>query len=196
MTDELSPQFQNSIVPIPNRPGLTMVMNTTTGRWQCSICGVVGCTHERNDPAPFPQMQLQLTLGQLINTLIWIMTRISPPALPPLPRSTPIRYDFQKPTGGWSHPGRPSSYRGYYEQLAFCDCGECGVGSSINIGHMLHLAEGVLGRTFPGYRGGGYTMHRGTRLWAAEYGAAGRPIMGVQEIGNLIILRTEDKEEW
>lgn len=66
----------------------------------------------------------------------------------------------------------PHSYRGYYEQLAFEPR------QNIAIGDMLAAARSALGRTFVGYKGGEYTMHKYVECWIANYGESGENLIG------------------
>lgn len=61
--------------------------------------------------------------------------------------------------------GRPRSYRGYYEDLAFEPV------ERARVGDMLAFARSALGSTFGGYKGGEYTMHEYSTCWISEYGA-------------------------
>jgi hypothetical protein len=63
--------------------------------------------------------------------------------------------------------GRPHSYRGYYEQLAFEPV------RNTTVGAMLKDAESAIGRTFEGYKGGDYVMDKYTECWLANYGSTG-----------------------
>ncbi len=58
----------------------------------------------------------------------------------------------------------PHSYRGHYEQLAFEPAW------NIRIGDMLAAARSALGATFPGWKGGDYTMSTHTDCWIANEG--------------------------
>jgi hypothetical protein len=60
--------------------------------------------------------------------------------------------------------GRPRSYRGYYEELAFEPT------RNVTVGMMLEYAKSALGQTFEGYKGGSYTMSEYTPCWIASYG--------------------------
>lgn len=66
--------------------------------------------------------------------------------------------------------GNPHSYRGYYEDLAFEPVNETTVGA------MLAAAEGAMGQTYQGYKGGYYTMRECTDCWLAEEGSTGEGI--------------------
>lgn len=60
--------------------------------------------------------------------------------------------------------GEPSSYRGYYEHVAFEPV------EWSTIGQMHEFAVSALGRTFRGYKGGEFTMQSNTFCFIAEYG--------------------------
>lgn len=60
--------------------------------------------------------------------------------------------------------GRPRSYRGYYDQVAFEPVEEA------TIGDMLAHAKAAMGKTFHGYKGGDYRYDLGTECWIAPWG--------------------------
>ena len=62
--------------------------------------------------------------------------------------------------------GKPRSYRGYYEDVAFEPA------QNVTFAFMLENAKAALGSTFQGYKGGDYTMHEYTNCWIAEYGTS------------------------
>ena len=62
--------------------------------------------------------------------------------------------------------GKPDSYRGYYDEVAFAPK------ENVTFGEMLGHARDALGTTFTGYKGGEYTMHEYTDCWIAEYGTS------------------------
>lgn len=62
--------------------------------------------------------------------------------------------------------GRPMSYRGNYEELAFDPV------ANARIGDMLNHARSAVGAAFQGYKGGEYVMHEYTNCWIAKYGAS------------------------
>lgn len=66
--------------------------------------------------------------------------------------------------------GRPHSYRGYYDELAFEPV------ENTTIGEMLADAKGALGKTYHGYKGGEYEMGPYTTCWLANYGDTGEGI--------------------
>ena len=63
--------------------------------------------------------------------------------------------------------GKPHSYRGYYDELAFEPVPDTTVGA------MLTDAKEAFGRTYSGYKGGDYTMDGFTPVWLARYGDTG-----------------------
>ena len=67
--------------------------------------------------------------------------------------------------------GRPHSYRGYYEDVAFAP------EANVTVGQMLKCAEEALGQTFEGWKGGEFTMKAHTDCWFAERGSTGIPIV-------------------
>lgn len=58
----------------------------------------------------------------------------------------------------------PHSYRGYYHCIAFEPCGET------TVGKMLELAEGAIGKTYTGWKGGDFTMYEDTNVFIAYEG--------------------------
>jgi len=66
--------------------------------------------------------------------------------------------------------GRPDSYRGYYEDLAFEP------EKNTTVGKMLAYAKAALEQTYTGYKGGEYKMETYTTVWIAEYGHEGEGI--------------------
>ena len=63
-------------------------------------------------------------------------------------------------------PGRFRSWRGRYNELALSFDGD----GSATVGDLLAEATAAVGKIFQGYKGGDYTMGRGTPLWMANYG--------------------------
>ncbi len=66
--------------------------------------------------------------------------------------------------------GRPRSYRGYYDQLAFARM------PGATAAQMLKEAEACVAATFEGYKGGDYVMDLETNCWLAEWGEGGTPL--------------------
>ena len=63
--------------------------------------------------------------------------------------------------------GKPHSYRGYYEQIAFDPA------SNVDVASMLAHARSADGATFTGYKGGEYKMNPWTTVNIAPYGHYG-----------------------
>lgn len=68
--------------------------------------------------------------------------------------------------------GKPSSYRGYYEDLMFEPVADT------TIAEMLEAARNAHGKTFEGWKGGDYTMGDHTRCWLAWRGNSGGEVIG------------------
>lgn len=66
--------------------------------------------------------------------------------------------------------GEPMSYRGDYANVAFKPA------SDVKIGDMLQHAKSALGKTFEGYKGGDFTMHKHSKCYLAHYGDLGNSI--------------------
>lgn len=66
--------------------------------------------------------------------------------------------------------GKPHSYRGYYDELAFEPV------TNTTVGAMLEAAKSALNQTFQGYKGGDYVMDEWTPVWLAQYGHCGEGI--------------------
>ena len=60
--------------------------------------------------------------------------------------------------------GKPRSYRGYYEQIAFEPK------KDVDVHYMLLQAKSAVGATFTGYKGGSYKMDLDTTVNIACYG--------------------------
>jgi hypothetical protein len=66
--------------------------------------------------------------------------------------------------------GKPHSYRGSYEDLAFEPV------ANVRVADMLAAARSALGETFEGYKGGDNTMNAYSDVWLAYYGHTGESI--------------------
>jgi hypothetical protein len=66
--------------------------------------------------------------------------------------------------------GRPHSYRGFYECVAFESARD------VTVQEMLAAAESALGATFEGYKGGLYTMSPFTDCYLAEWSCLGEEL--------------------
>lgn len=106
----------------------------------------------------------------------------------------PVRYDFCDTT-----PRKVGSYRGYYEDLALGwaptgrDALDHGLSETahITVGALLILLKCALGETFTGYKGGDYTMTRGTTVWVANYGeASGTSVQSIEQRSSEVVIHT------
>ncbi|WP_104662820.1 hypothetical protein [Ensifer adhaerens] len=112
-----------------------------------------------------------LTLGALVEAL----SAAEPEAI--------VVFDFDAAVS----PSAPESYRGYYSDLSFPPAS-----SPITAGELLKEARDAIGNTFEGYKGGDFTMHDETPLWASAYGSAsGIAIMGMTRVGDRYVLTTK-----
>lgn len=83
--------------------------------------------------------------------------------------------------------GRPHSYRGYYEDLAFQP-----EATAPSVADARAMARECLGKTFEGYKGGDFQMSDKTALWISGYGdSSGLAIVGAShDPGNQRVLLT------
>jgi hypothetical protein len=113
----------------------------------------------------------QLNLGELVDLLKQVERD----------EQTTVMFDFC----GLA-PDKIRSYRGYYEQL------------SVDYREGITLLEPfisdldlAIGQTYEGYKGGEFTMHRGTPLWVSPYGRAETTVItGIMKHYNTVILKT------
>lgn len=66
--------------------------------------------------------------------------------------------------------GSPHSYRGFFDQLGFAPV------RNTTIGKMLEEAEGCVGKSFQGYKGGNYKMEHDTDVWMSTWGDSGEAL--------------------
>lgn len=83
--------------------------------------------------------------------------------------------------------GRPHSDRGSYDELAFDPMPEA------KIGDMLAHARSALGATFPGWKGGDYTMRDWSSVYIGEFGHCGEEITSIHLKYWLLTGQTEDE---
>lgn len=69
--------------------------------------------------------------------------------------------------------GKPRSYRGYYEDLAFDPVRDA------CIADMLAFAKSAVGAKFEGYKGGDFEMGVHSDVWIAEYGRSAGDKIGM-----------------
>lgn len=120
-----------------------------------------------------------LTLGQLIA------------ALEPLDPALPVVLDPAYCSRlaldvDWSIEN-PHSYRGYYEDLAFEP-----TPVPQTVAKVLFAAQGALGNTYEGWKGGWFTMHEQTPVWVALQGDSDQTaLVGVVPLPDKVILVTK-----
>lgn len=84
-------------------------------------------------------------------------------------------------------PSAPQSYRGYYSDLSLPPRAD-----PIKVSDLFELCREAVGRTFKGYKGGDFTMHSKTPLWASPNGVAnGVAIMDAKVIDGRVFLITK-----
>lgn len=110
-----------------------------------------------------------LTLGGLLE------------ALGTAPDAMTVEFD----TGG--SPCRPHSYRGYYSDLALEKTSD-----TVTVASLRREADGALGNTFEGYKGGDFTMSERTPLWNAYYGSCGSAIVDAAISDGKLVLSTKE----
>ncbi len=116
--------------------------------------------------------EYHLTLGQLIHQLSTV---------------TEAQKDLFVETDFGVGIDRPHSYRGYYEDLAFCSS------TSRKRSEVLSSAMSALGSTYEGWKGGNYVMTEKTPLWISAQGENwGIAIVGLEVLDDKILLLTRD----
>ena len=82
------------------------------------------------------------------------------------------------------------SYCGYCEQLALGYTND--IQAQMTVTQLRESAIACLNNTFTGYKGGGYTMTRDTKVWADNIDrASGTAITGIIDEGWRVILKTK-----
>ena len=64
------------------------------------------------------------------------------------------------------------SYRGFYEDLAFEPA------ENLTVRELLEIANGALGKTFSGWKGGHFLMTKDTSVWIANEGDTSDDMLG------------------
>jgi hypothetical protein len=105
-------------------------------------------------------------------------------ALHQLPPDTPVVID----SGG--SPGPVSSYRGYYERLAFEP-----TDTPVTAAEVVATLNAADGETFQGYKGGDCDMDVYTFLHVASYGDCGPRVVGLRAEADRVVIETKN-EEW
>jgi len=103
--------------------------------------------------------------------------------------SVSVRFDFCgfEPSGDWH------SYRGYYEDLAIGY--EESSSDPRKVSDIIAMLRDALGKTLHGYKGGEWTVTGDTAVWVDSHGrATGTGVVGVRDLGYLVIIETECAE--
>lgn len=123
-----------------------------------------------------------MTLGEVIDEL----KRAEPGAT--------VQFDFC-----YTAPTTVASYRGYYNELAIgwqpaTHDAESGTYWPL-ASTILERLEDAVGKTFEGYKGGDYTMDRGTTLYVANWGDSGGTVISRidHEYGTVILNTTRSE---
>jgi hypothetical protein len=92
--------------------------------------------------------------------------------------------------------GRLTSYRGHYEDLAFSPVNEAwdAERNPATVGELLAECREAMGKTYDGYKGGRFTMHKHTPLWVARWGSTGPRIVGLDTNSDPITPITQREE--
>ena len=96
----------------------------------------------------------QLTLGELILKLEPIVKNQKDG------EEATVRYDFE-----YLFPTSIDSWRGSYNELALNFETQ---GEEMKVSEFLNMLKECIGKTFTGYKGGDFTMHKGTPIWVAN----------------------------
>ena len=123
----------------------------------------------------------QLTLGELILKLEPIVKNQKEG------EEATVRYDFE-----YLFPTAIDSWRGSYDELALNFETQ---GEEMKVSEFLNMLKECVGKTFTGYKGGDFTMHKGTPIWVANYSHSGNTaVIDVVDNGYVILLITGYRE--
>jgi len=123
----------------------------------------------------------QLTLGELILKLDPIVKNQKDG------EEATVRYDFE-----YLFPTSIDSWRGSYNELALNFETQ---GEEMKVSEFLNMLKECIGKTFTGYKGGDFTMHKGTPIWVANYSHSGNTaVIDVVDNGYVVLLITGYRE--
>ena len=98
-----------------------------------------------------------------------------------------VRYDFE-----YLFPTSIDSWRGSYNELALNFETQ---GEEMKVSEFLNMLKECIGKTFTGYKGGNFTMHKGTPIWVANYSHSGNTaVIDVVDNGYVVLLITGYRE--
>ena len=123
----------------------------------------------------------QLTLGELILKLEPIVKNQKEG------EEATVRYDFE-----YLFPTSIDSWRGSYDELALNFETQ---GEEMKVSEFLKMLKNCIGKTFTGYKGGDFTMHKGTPIWVANYSHSGNTaVIDVVDNEYVVLLITGYRE--
>lgn len=123
----------------------------------------------------------QLTLGELILKLEPIVKNQKDG------EEATVRYDFE-----YLFPTSIDSWRGSYNELALNFETQ---GEEMKVSEFLKMLKECIGKTFTGYKGGDFMMHKGTPIWVANYSHSGNTaVIDVVDNGYVVLLITGYRE--
>lgn len=123
----------------------------------------------------------QLTLGELILKLEPIVKNQKEGY------EATVRYDFE-----YLFPTSIDSWRGSYDELALNFETQ---GVEMKVSEFLKMLKECIGKTFTGYKGDEFTMHKGTPIWVANYSHSGKTaVIDVVDNGYVVLLITGYRE--
>lgn len=123
----------------------------------------------------------QLTLGELILKLEPIVKNQKDGD------EATVRYDFE-----YLFPTSIDSWRGSYDELALNFEMQ---GEEMKVSEFLKMLKDCVGKTFTGYKGGDFVMHKGTPIWVANYSHSGNTaVIDVVDNGYVVLLITGYRE--
>jgi len=123
----------------------------------------------------------QLTLGELILKLEPIVKNQKDGD------EATVRYDFE-----YLFPTSIDSWRGSYDELALNFEMQ---GEEMKVSEFLKMLKDCVGKTFTGYKGGDFVMHKGTPIWVANYSNSGNTaVIDVVDNGYVVLLITGYRE--
>ena len=98
-----------------------------------------------------------------------------------------VRYDFE-----YLFPTSIDSWRGSYNELALNFETQ---GEEMKVSEFLNMLKECIGKTFTGYKGGDFTMHKGTPIWVANYSHSGNTaVIDVVDNEYVVLLITGYRE--
>lgn len=99
-----------------------------------------------------------------------------------------VVFDFE-----YAVPRGLDSWRGVYAELALSF--DFDRGEALNLPEFVAMLKEAVGKTYYGYKGGEFTMSRGTPVWVANYRNSGNTaVIGVRDCGYQVVIETGYRE--